>query len=663
MFRKILIANRGEIACRVIRTAKRMGIQTVAIYSDADSAALHTRSADEAVNIGPPPAVESYLKIDSIIDACKKTGAEAVHPGYGFLSENTDFCQQLSDEGIQFIGPGPEAITAMGDKITSKKIARDANVNVIPGFDDVIQNPGHAVELAQKIGYPVMLKPAGAGGGKGMRLAYSDEECAEGFERSTSEAKTQFGDDRVFVEKYIEDPRHIEIQILADLFGNTVYLGERECSLQRRHQKVIEEAPSPFLDDATRSAIGEQAVALAKAVNYVSAGTVEFVVDKDRKFYFLEMNTRLQVEHPVTEYTTGLDLVEWMIRIASGEALALEQSSVQISGWSIESRIYAEDPARNFLPSIGRLIRYRPPEESSHVRVDTGVYEGGEVPVYYDPIIAKLIVYGNTREEALALMAISLDRYHISGVINNIPFLQALIRDPAVVQGDMSTNYIEQKFPDGYNCETAECANIDLIAMVSTIVNYMALLQSAQFDGHFDSRTWSPGKSWIAIINNEQYPVHIEEAENGHSLQYQESTKLIEHNWKPGSTLFDGKLDGENFVLQVTRKGITYQIDYQGQRLFVKVLSEKVAHYNEHMLVVESDAESPYLKSPMPGLLVSISVGKGQKVKAGEAVAIVEAMKMENVLRAERDSIVVEVLSEVGDSLAADQPIIEFEQA
>lgn len=662
MFKKILIANRGEIACRVIRTAKRMGIQTVAVFSDADAIALHTQSADEAVHIGPPPAAESYLKVDKIIDACKQTGAEAVHPGYGFLSENTDFCQRLADAGIVFIGPGPEAITAMGDKITSKQIARDANVSVIPGFDDVIKNPKHAVELAQQVGYPVMLKPAGAGGGKGMRLAYSDQECAEGFERSTSEAKAQFDDGRVFVEKYIENPRHIEIQVLADSFGHVIYLGERECSLQRRHQKVIEEAPSPFLDAETRKAIGEQAVALAKAVNYKSAGTVEFVVDKHRKFYFLEMNTRLQVEHPVTEFTTGLDLVEWMIKIAADEPLTMKQSDLQVNGWSIESRIYAEDPARNFLPSIGRLVRYRPPKENDQIRVDTGVFEGGEVPLYYDPIIAKLVVHSDTRQNALEAMATALDRYLIKGVVTNIPFLQALIRDPVVKNGDMTTNYIEQAYPDGYNCESAECTNLESVVLVSAIVNYMTLLQSAQYDGHFTSRTWSPHREWVVILNGDHYPVSIEDSNNGHLLEYQGQTREVNHEWAPGKTLFTGTLDGKEIIVQITRKGITYQVDHQGQRLFVKVLSERASQYNEHMLVAESSSVSPYLVSPMPGLLVNISVREGQKIKAGEAVAIVEAMKMENVLRAERDGTVEKILSEVGDSLAADQPIIEFEQ-
>ena len=661
MFSKILIANRGEIACRVIRTAKQLGIQTVAVYSDADRDALHVRMADEACHIGPPVAAKSYLVAESIMLACQSSGATAIHPGYGFLSEDATFAERLTDAGIEFIGPGTAAIRAMGDKITSKMIAREAGVNVIPGFDDVIESPDHAIELARQIGYPVMLKPTAAGGGKGMRLAYNDAQCRDGFIRSASEARTYFGDDRVFVEKYIENPRHIEVQVLADKLGNIVHLGERECSLQRRHQKVIEEAPSPFLNDATRHSITEQAVALARAVDYVSAGTVEFVVDAEQNFYFLEMNTRLQVEHPVTEYITGIDLVEQMIKIAAGEPLDKDQAQISTSGWAIEARIYAEDPARNFLPSTGRLVRCRPPVASEFVRIDTGVTEGGEVSIYYDPMIAKLIVYQDTREDALALLAQSLDEYQIEGVSTNLPFLQALVRDPVVSTGMMHTSYIESRYPDGYDCETQTNDSIRIGAMIATIVHYMIEQHSEDLNSHRVQR-WSAAQEWITVSDQESFEFTIEKTERGHRLTTDEgNTATLNHAWVPGQRLFyfTTKAGGQQCV-QVTRVQMGYQVDFFGIRRIFNVLSQNAALYNQYMPEKSSTGVSPFLKSPMPGRLQELRVTQGQMVKSGDTVAIVEAMKMENALQAERDGVVVDILANVGDSLAADQPILEF---
>ena len=664
MFKKILIANRGEIACRVMRTAKRMGIGTVAVYSDADRNALHVETADEAFRIGPAAAAESYLNIDAIIDACKTSGAEAVHPGYGFLSEDRNFARRLDEANIVFIGPGSDAIEAMSDKIQSKKIARQAGVNTIPGFDDVIQNPDHAVELARKIGYPVMLKPTSAGGGKGMRLAYSDDECREGFVRSQSEAKTHFGDDRVFVEKFIESPRHIEVQVIADQHGNVLHLGERECSLQRRHQKVIEEAPSPFLNDNTRREITGQAVALAKAVDYVSAGTVEFVVDAAQNFYFLEMNTRLQVEHPVTEYVTGIDLVECMIRVAAGDKLDFGQSDIKATGWSVESRIYAEDPARNFLPSTGRLIRCQPPHESASVRIDTGVEEGRDVSVYYDPMIAKLIVHADTRDDAFALMAESLDEYRIKGVTSNLPFLQRLVRDESVLKAEMNTRSIEQQYPDGYDCESYDDDSIKIAAMIATIVHYCDELRSATLGGQLNTRNWTAATNWVVAAKDQTFDLTIEQTDSGHRLTDGDGESCeIHHNWAPMQNHFRYTLNGHDFCVQVERQGIAYQIDHFGCRSLLRVLTPAAATYNQHMLEKQTSQTSPYLKSPMPGLLVQIAVESGQTVKTGEPVAVVEAMKMENTLRAERDGVVVNILAQVGDSLASDQPIVEFSEA
>lgn len=663
MFEKILVANRGEIACRVMRTAKRLGIGTVAVYSDADRNALHVETADEAIRIGPAAAAQSYLDIDAIIEACSASGAQAVHPGYGFLSEDPNFARRLDAASISFIGPGVEAIEAMSDKITSKKLARQAGVNTIPGFDDVLRDPDHAVELAGKIGYPVMLKPTSAGGGKGMRLANSDDECREGFVRSRSEAKTHFGDDRVFVEKFIESPRHIEVQVIADQHGNVLHLGERECSLQRRHQKVIEEAPSPFLDDTTRHAITRQAVALAKAVNYVSAGTVEFVVDAERNFYFLEMNTRLQVEHPVTEFVTGVDLVECMIRVAAGDELDFDQNDIKTTGWSVESRIYAEDPARNFLPSTGRLIRCQPPKQSASVRIDSGVEEGREVSVHYDPMIAKLIVHADTRADALELMADSLDAYQIKGVTSNLPFLQRLVRDKSVRRGEMNTRMIEQQYPDGYDCELFDSDSVKLAAMIATIAHYSDELRSATLGGQLNTRNWTAATDWVVAAENQIFELTIEKTDSGHRLTDRNGEIIeIQHDWVPMQNRFRFTIGGRELCVQVERVVTAYQIDHFGCRSVLRVLTPAAAVYDQHMIEKQTSQASPYLKSPMPGLLVEIAVEPGQSVKTGERVAVVEAMKMENTLRAERDGVVVKVMAKTGDSLAPDQPIVEFSE-
>ena len=661
MFDKILIANRGEIACRIIESAKRMGIKTVAVYSEADRNALHVHRADEAVLIGAAPAVDSYLKIDSIVAACQISGANAVHPGYGFLSEDTELGERLAEFDIKFIGPGTQAIRIMGDKIASKKLARKAGVSVIPGYDDVIQNQDHAVELASKIGYPIMLKPSSAGGGKGMRLAYNDEECRNGFLRSTSEAKSHFGDERVFIEKYIENPRHIEIQILADNHGNVIHLGERECSLQRRYQKVIEEAPSPFLDDLTRVEIANQAVTLAKAVDYVSAGTVEFVVDDKQNYYFLEMNTRLQVEHPVTEFVTGIDLVESMIRIADNEALAVNQEDIDIQGWAIEARIYAEDPSRNFLPSTGRLIRHRPPTQTESVRVDTGVFEGGEVSQYYDPMIAKLIVRQETREEALALMAQSLDAYQISGITSNLPFLQALVRNYSVQIGETTTQFIEANYPEGYDCERAD-GDSETAAMIACIAHYENELRSASLGEQINQRNWTAVTDWCVITGKQHFEFSIEKIAIGHELTWADGNVYsIKHQWQPGDWLFSFELDGYAHNVQITPIKTSYQIDYFGHRAVFKVLTPKAASYQEHMLLKETISRSTHLKTPMPGLLIELRVEQGDHVKKGDVVAVIEAMKMENTLHCDRDGVIANILATAGESLAVDQPILEFE--
>ena len=661
MFDKILIANRGEIACRVIKSAQKMGIKTVAVYSDADSSALHVQMADEAVHIGPSPSAQSYLLKDRILQACLDTGAQAVHPGYGFLSENSEFCELLANAGIAFIGPKTRAIEAMGDKITSKKLADDAGVNTIPGFADVLRDADHAVEIANKLGYPVMLKATAGGGGKGMRVARNDAECRDGYERAGNEARSSFGDDRMFAEKFIEDPRHIEIQIIADSHGNVVYLNERECSLQRRHQKVIEEAPSPFLDEATRKAMGEQAVTLARAVDYQSAGTVEFIVDTQRNFYFLEMNTRLQVEHPVTEMITGVDLVELMIRVADGGELPISQSDVSINGWAIESRVYAEDPFRNFLPSIGRLVYYRPPAEDEHTRVDTGVFEGGEVSMYYDPMIAKLITYGANREEASAHMRTALDRFLIRGVTSNLSFLSALMVHPRFVKGDMSTNLIGDEYPDGFHPTDLPHHDPTIFIAVAASMARGYRDRAARIGGQLAGHERRVPNDWVVVMNNEQHVVAVVLVEGGHDVQYNGVTYEIRSDWEFGQHIFSGTINGKQIYVQVEREDQTYRLWHGGSQANVSIVTPGVAKLLKYMPVKVPPDMSKFLISPMPGLLVSLAVKEGDVINAGQELAVLEAMKMENTLLAERDGVVASINYQPGVNLAVGDIIMELE--
>ena len=661
MIKKILIANRGEIACRVIKTAKKMGIATVAVYSDADTDALHKQMADETVHIGPAPSAESYLVIDKILDAIRQTGADAVHPGYGFLSENAGFAEALEKEGVIFIGPPVGAINAMGDKIASKILAEKANVSTVPGHTEAVLDPDDAVKIANDIGYPVMLKASAGGGGKGMRLAWNDEECRDGLERAVNEAMSSFGDDRVFVEKFIEQPRHIEIQIIADKHGNTVYLGERECSIQRRHQKVLEEAPSPFLDEKTRKAMGEEAVALAKAVDYYSAGTVEFIIDSDKNFFFLEMNTRLQVEHPVTELITGCDLVEMMINVANGEKLPITQKDVTLTGWALEARVYAEDPFRNFLPSIGRLNRYKGPVENANVRVDTGVYEGGEISMYYDPMIAKLVTYGDDRAEALSHMQAALDAYYIRGVSHNIGFLAALVAHPKFAAGDMTTNFIADEYPDGFHPQDLPSEDSTIQIGVAASVHRAYQQRAAEISGQTPDHERQVSDDWVVVLKDGEHPVTVRVAADGFFVIIEGTTHELQTDWKLGETLMRGNLDGRNICIQVERQNISYRLTHAGSQDDILVLSPRHAELNTHMLVKEPPDTSKLLLSPMPGLLVSVAVESGQEIKSGEELAVIEAMKMENVLRAERDGRISTVKAAAGDSLAVDQITMEFE--
>jgi len=662
MFNNILIANRGEIACRAIKTARKLGIKTVAVYSEADRDALHARLADEAVFIGPPPAAESYLLIDKIIEACKQTNSEAVFPGYGFLSENADFVRRLVENNIVFIGPGTKAIEAMGDKIQSKLIADQAGVNTIPGFTEAITDAEHAVSVANDIGFPVMLKATAGGGGKGMRIVRDDDECREGFERATSEARSSFGDDRVFAEKYIEEPRHIEIQLVADRHGNAVYLQERECSIQRRHQKVIEEAPSPFIDEATRKAMGEQAIALARAVDYESAGTVEFIVDKQRNFYFLEMNTRLQVEHPVTEMITGVDLVEWMFHVASGGGLPMTQSDIPMHGWAMESRIYAENPYRNFLPSTGRLVRYVAPEESESVRVDAGVVEGGEVSIYYDPMIAKLATHGADRTTAIRAMQQALNQYYIRGVETNIPFVASVMAHARFNEGRLSTNFIEQEYPDGFHSVDALHDDPVELAAVAASIHRGYMDRAAGTSGQLRGHERVVDAEYVVRIDTHSVEVSVHPVENGHEVVCGGRTFTVVSDWQFGQPLFNGTVDDNPVCVQVERQGVRYRLYHHGVGYDVNVWLPHVAQLATHMPVKAPPDLSKYLLSPMPGLLVSVAVAAGQEVKAGEALAVVEAMKMENLLRAESDGVVEKLLAQPGDTLEVDQPIIEFQK-
>ncbi|WP_439575107.1 acetyl-CoA carboxylase biotin carboxylase subunit [Phreatobacter sp.] len=673
MFKKILIANRGEIACRVIKTARKMGIATVAVYSDADRDAMHVEMADEAVHIGPPAAAESYLVIEKIIEAAKQTGAEAVHPGYGFLSEREAFAQALKDNGIIFIGPNPGAIAAMGDKIESKKAAAAANVSTVPGYLGVIEDADHATRIADEIGYPVMIKASAGGGGKGMRIAHSAGEVAEGFNLAKSEAKSSFGDDRVFVEKFIVNPRHIEIQVLGDKHGNIVYLGERECSIQRRNQKVIEEAPSPLLDEKTRRAMGEQAVALARAVNYDSAGTVEFVAGQDRSFYFLEMNTRLQVEHPVTEMITGVDLVEQMIRVAYGEKLALTQDQVKLNGWAVESRIYAEDPYRNFLPSIGRLVTYRPPAEGpagdAIVRNDTGVFEGGEISLYYDPMIAKLVTWAPTREKAIAAQADALDGFAIDGIQHNIPFLAALMQHPRWQSGNLSTGFIAEEYPDGFKARAPEGEAAGVMAAVAAFADHLLNVRKRRISGQMrQGHRVAFDRERVVLLDGSRHDIEVIDEEGRIAVRLFDGpggseirTHTVASSWVPGQPVFSGRVDGKpvNLLVRAVPNGLA--IAYRGIAARAHVYTRREAELAALMPVKVAADTGKKLTCPMPGLVKSIAVTVGQEVKAGEALCVVEAMKMENVLRAERDGKVKSIAAKPGDSLAVDAIIMEFE--
>ena len=662
MFKKILIANRGEIACRVIKTARKMGIQTVAVHSEADKRALFVEMADEAVCIGPAPSAQSYLVADKIIAACKQTGAEAVHPGYGFLSENAEFSRRLEEEGIKFIGPKHYSVAKMGDKIESKKLAIEAGVNTIPGYNDAISGPDEAVEIARGIGYPVMIKASAGGGGKGLRVAFNDKEAHEGFASCRSEAKNAFGDDRVFIEKYVLEPRHIEIQVLGDGHGNYVYLNERDCSIQRRHQKVIEEAPSPFVDPEMRKAMGEQAVALARAVNYESAGTVEFVVSgATKEFYFLEMNTRLQVEHPVTEYITGLDLVEQMIRVAAGEKLPLSQADVGINGWSMECRINAEDPFRGFLPSTGRLVKFEPPVEREDVRVDTGVYDGGEISMYYDSMIAKLIVHGTDRDDAIRKMRDALNEFVIRGISSNIPFQAALLQHPRFCSGNFNTGFIAEEYPQGFDASMVPHDDPGLLAAVATFARMRYIERAVQISGQMAGHGRRVKKDLVVLMGGGKYPVSVEEIDGGMRIRQEDKVYDIISGWTFRDLLFKGTVNGAPICLQIERRGLRYHISHFGLQVQPMVMTEVAATLLERMPEKLPPDLSKFLLSPMPGLLREVAVQPGQEVKAGEKLAVIEAMKMENVLKAEQDCVVKKVVAHPGASLTVDEIIIEFE--
>ncbi len=664
MIKKILIANRGEIACRVIKTARKMGIKTVAVYSDADRNALHVEMADEAVHIGPAPSSQSYIVIEKILEAIRKTGADAVHPGYGFLSENAAFAEALEKEGVAFIGPPVGAIQAMGDKITSKKLAAEAGVSTVPGHMGLIADADEAVKISASIGYPVMIKASAGGGGKGMRIAWNDEEAREGFQSSKNEAKSSFGDDRIFIEKFVTEPRHIEIQVLGDKHGTTLYLGERECSIQRRNQKVIEEAPSPFLDEATRKAMGEQAVALAKAVGYHSAGTVEFIVDgKANKFYFLEMNTRLQVEHPVTELVTGIDLVEQMIRVAAGEKLSLGQADVKLNGWAIESRLYAEDPYRNFLPSIGRLTRYRPPAEGKKddgtiVRNDTGVFEGGEISMYYDPMIAKLCTWGKDRLTAIDAMGRALDDFEVEGIGHNLPFLSAVMGQERFRSGKITTAYIAEEFKDGFTGVQPGEAMARRLAAIAAILNRTREARAVEISGTIGNHKRVVGKDWVVTLGGASFAVTLE----GGSVRFEDGSSLVVGGqWQPGDSHAHFTIDGQRMGVKVSRSGTGFRLRHAGIDVTAHVREPHVAALAKLMPVKLPPDTSRMLLCPMPGVITSVLVAEGDTVEAGQALATVEAMKMENILRSEKRAVVKKVAVKAGQSLAVDELIMEFE--
>jgi propionyl-CoA carboxylase alpha chain len=667
MFKKILIANRGEIACRVIKTARRMGIATVAVYSDADARALHVEMADEKVHIGPPQAAQSYLVIEKIIAACRQTGAEAVHPGYGFLSERSAFPKALNEAGIVFIGPNPHAIDSMGDKIESKKAAAAAGVSCVPGHLGIIETEEEAVRIAGGIGYPVMIKASAGGGGKGMRVAHSDSEVRDGFARAKSEAKSSFGDDRVFIEKFIVNPRHIEIQVLGDKHGNVIYLGERECSIQRRNQKVVEEAPSPLLDPKTRKLMGEQAVALARAVNYDSAGTVEFVAGQDKSFFFLEMNTRLQVEHPVTELVTGVDLVEQMIRVAFGEKLSLRQADVKLNGWAIESRIYAEDPFRNFLPSTGRLVKYRPPAEQVRdgitVRNDTGVFEGGEISIWYDPMIAKLCTHAPTRAEAITAMAQGLDNFYIDGIQHNVPFVAAIMGNRRWQEGTLSTGFIAEEFPDGFKGNALTLQLAGRLTTIACVLDHVENRRKRQISGQMNGRAVNFSRERHVRLDKNWHRVEVVH-ETDRIIQIlhpgERGERAVMSQWAPGNPVWHGYIDGDEIYVQVRRVANGYRLNHRGVTVDAHVYTTREAELVRLMPVKVAADTSKKLLCPMPGLVIAVHVGEGAEVKAGDALVIVEAMKMENILRAERDGTVKTINTKAGASLGVDDVIMEF---
>ena len=667
MFKKILIANRGEIACRVIKSARKMGIRTVAVYSDADAQALHVQMPDEALHIGPPHANQSYIVIDKTMEAIPQTGAEAVHPGYGFLSENMKFAGALEKEGVAFIGPPSGAIEAMGDKITSKKLAAEAGVSTVPGYMGLIADAEEAVKISDQIGYPVMIKASAGGGGKGMRIAWNAQEAREGFESSKNEAASSFGDDRIFIEKFVTQPRHIEIQVLADKHGNCVYLNERECSIQRRNQKVIEEAPSPFLDPETRRAMGEQAVALAKAVDYCSAGTVEFIVDGDKNFYFLEMNTRLQVEHPVTELITGIDLVEQMIRVADGEKLPFAQDDIGINGWAIESRLYAEDPYRNFLPSIGRLTRYRPPVEGKTdrggiVRNDTGVYEGGEISMFYDPMIAKLCTWAPTRAEAIEEMRLALDTFEVEGIGHNLPFCAAVMDHDRFESGNITTAFIAEEYPEGFEGVTLDEPMLRRVAAATAAMERVAEIRRTRISGTLGNHERRVGKDWVVSVQGHDFPVTVKADKSGSTIVFRDGQEMrVESDWTPGDQLARLSVAGGPLVLKVGKIPMGFRIRVRGADLKVHVRTPRQHELARLMPVKLPPDTSKFLLCPMPGLVVKINVAEGDEVQEGQALATVEAMKMENILRAERRGVVKKVNASAGASLAVDDVIMEFE--
>lgn len=672
MIKKILIANRGEIACRVIKTARRLGIKTVAVFSDADKNALHVEMADEAIHIGPSPANQSYIVMEKILGAIKESGADAVHPGYGFLSENPEFAKKLNELGITFIGPNPHAIVSMGDKITSKKLAQEAGVSCVPGHMGLIEDAEEAVRISQNVGYPVMIKASAGGGGKGMRIAYNDEEAREGFQSSKNEAASSFGDDRIFIEKFVEQPRHIEIQVLGDKHGNVIYLGERECSIQRRNQKVIEEAPSPFLDEKTRAAMGAESVALAKAVQYDSAGTVEFIVDKDKNFYFLEMNTRLQVEHPVTELITGVDLVEQMIRSANGEPLTMTQDDVKLNGWALESRIYAEDPYRNFLPSIGRLTRYRPPAEGTlmngaKIRNDTGVFEGGEISMFYDPMIAKLCTWGEDRGQALSAMRSALDTFELEGIGHNIPFLQAVYDHDRFERGDITTAFIADEYPDGFEGAPINTGHARKIAAVCALMHDMSENRSAEISGSLANHERHVPDDWAVQVGDMHYTATIHgNSGNRTIVMNDESDKAavemdVTTSWAPGQPLVRALVDNKPFNFKVAPRPEGFDVRHRGVEFKVAVRNERAAELAKIMPVKVAPDTSNLLLCPMPGVVVSILVEEGQEVQDGQALAVVEAMKMENTLRAEKKGVIAKINAVPGENLAVDEVIMEFE--